>query len=208
MYDGIIFDIDGTLWDSRRGVAESWNTALREKTDYDITLDYEELGKLFGKPMNEIFAAIFPDMSEEETTELIPVFYDYEHRYLASHPPALYEGTMDTLRALAARYPLYIVTNAQCGYIECLFEAAGIGKYFTDWLCYGDTGAQKDVTMRMLIEKNGLKNPVYIGDTQGDYDACKRANVPMIYASYGLGEVREPDITIDAIGDLIDILLK
>lgn len=206
MYDGIIFDIDGTLWDSRRGVAESWNMALRERTDHDITLDYEELGKLFGKPMNEIFSTIFPNMSDEEAKELIPVFYDYEHKYLASHPPALYEGTEDTLRALAAKYPLFIVTNAQKGYIECLFKATGIGKYFTDWLCYGDTGAQKDVTMRLLIERNGLKNPIYVGDTQGDYDACVRANVPMIYASYGLGEVKKPDVTIDKIADLTEIL--
>ena len=206
MYDGIIFDIDGTLWDSRKGVAESWNMALRDHTDYDITLDYEELGKLFGKPMNEIFAAVFPDMSEERMNELIPVFYTYEHRYLASHPPALYDGTEETLRRLAERYPLFIVTNAQKGYIECLFEAAGIEKYFTDWLCYGDTGAQKDVTMRMLIEKNKLKNPVYVGDTQGDLDACKKADVPMIYAAYGLGEVKTPDVTINAVSELLRIL--
>ena len=206
MYDGIIFDIDGTLWDSRKGVAESWNMALRDHTDYDITLDYEELGKLFGKPMNEIFAAVFPDMSKERVNELIPVFYTYVHRYLASHPPALYDGTEETLRRLAKRYLLFIVTNAQKGYIECLFEAAGIEKYFTDWLCYGDTGAQKDVTMRMLIEKNKLKNPVYIGDTQGDFDACKKADVPMIYAAYGLGEVENPDVTINAVSELLRIL--
>ena len=206
MYDGIIFDIDGTLWDSRKGVAESWNMALRDHTDYDITLDYEELGKLFGKPMNEIFAAVFSDMSEERMNELIPVFYTYEHRYLASHPPALYDGAEETLRRLAERYPLFIVTNAQKGYIECLFEATGIEKYFTDWLCYGDTGAQKDVTMRMLIEKNNLKNPVYVGDTQGDFDACKKADVPMIYAAYGLGEVERPDMTINAISELLRIL--
>ena len=206
MYDGIIFDIDGTLWDSRKGVAESWNMALRDHTDYDITLDYEKLGKLFGKPMNEIFAAVFPDMSEERMNELIPVFYTYEHRYLAAHPPALYDGTEETLRRLAERYPLFIVTNAQKGYIECLFEATGIEKYFTDWLCYGDTGAQKDVTMRMLIEKNKLKNPVYVGDTQGDLDACKMADVPMIYAAYGLGEVENPDVTINAVSELLRIL--
>lgn len=206
MYDGIIFDIDGTLWDSRKGVAESWNMALRDCTDYDITLDYEELGKLFGKPMNEIFAAVFPDMSEERMNELIPVFYTYEHSYLASYPPALYDGTEETLHRLAERYPLFIVTNAQKGYIECLFEATGIEKYFTDWLCYGDTGAQKDVTMRMLIEKNKLKKPVYVGDTQGDLDACRKADVPMIFAAYGLGHAENPDVTIDAVTDLLRIL--
>ena len=50
MYDGIIFDIDGTLWDSRKVVADSWNAALAEQTDYDVRFDYEKIGKLFGKP--------------------------------------------------------------------------------------------------------------------------------------------------------------
>lgn len=206
MYDGIIFDIDGTLWDSRKGVAESWNMAIRENTDLDITLDYEELGKLFGRPMIEIFRAIFPDMDSEEMEKLIPVFYTYEHKYLAENPPALYEGTENVLTALAARYPLFIVTNAQNGYIECLFKATGIQKYFTDWLCYGDTKRDKDVTMKMLIEKNGLKKPVYIGDTQGDFNSCKKAGVPMIYAAYGLGEVEKPETTINSITELLNIL--
>ena len=206
MYDGIIFDIDGTLWDSRMGVAESWNQAIRENTSLDITLDYEELGKLFGKPMIEIFRAIFPDMDAEEMERLIPVFYTYEHRYLAENPPALYDCTEEVLKNLSQRYPLFIVTNAQNGYIECLFKATGIEKHFTDWLCYGDTKQDKDVTMKMLIEKNGLKKPVYIGDTQGDYNACKKARVPMIYAAYGLGEVETPDVTINSITELLDIL--
>ena len=156
--------------------------------------------------MIEIFRAIFPDMDAVEMEKLIPVFYTYEHRYLAQNPPALYDGTEDVLKKLSQRYPLFIVTNAQNGYIECLFEATGIEKYFTDWLCYGDTKQDKDVTMKMLIEKNGLKKPVYIGDTQGDYNACKKARVPMIYAAYGLGMVETPGVTINSITELLDIL--
>ena len=208
MYDGIIFDIDGTLWDSRKGVAESWNMALRDYTDYDITLNYEELGKLFGKPMIEIFRTIFPDMTNAEMERLIPVFYTYEHKYLAENPPSLYAGGERVLAELSREYPLFIVTNAQSGYIECLFEATGIKKYFTDWLCYGDTKSEKDVTMKMLIQKNNLKSPVYIGDTQGDFDSCKKAGVPMIYAAYGLGNVKNPEITVNSVTELLDILRR
>ena len=208
MYDGIIFHIDGTLWDSRKGVAESWNMALRDYTDYDITLNYEELGKLFGKPMIEIFRTIFPDMTNAEMERLIPVFYTYEHKYLAENPPSLYAGGERVLAELSREYPLFIVTNAQSGYIECLFEATGIKKYFTDWLCYGDTKSEKDVTMKMLIQKNNLKSPVYIGDTQGDFDSCKKAGVPMIYAAYGLGNVKNPEITVNSVTELLDILRR
>ncbi len=206
MYDGIIFDIDGTLWDSRRQVAEAWNLAVKEKTNYDIYFDYEEIGKLFGKPMDEIFQSLLPDMPSDERRSFIRLLYSYEHSYLRENPPVLYDGAGEVLKNLSAEYPLFIVTNAQKGYIELLFEATGTRKYFKDTLCYGDTNSPKDVTIGLLVKKNNLKAPVYIGDTQGDSDSCKKAGVPMIWASYGLGTVKNPQTVIDDIRGLPKVL--
>ena len=47
--DGIIFDVDGTLWDSTDSVAESWNLAIRENSSLDLTIDGEILQGLFGR---------------------------------------------------------------------------------------------------------------------------------------------------------------
>ena len=38
------------------------------------------------------------------------------------------------------------------------------------------------------MERNGLKNSVYVGDTNGDSTAAKKAGIPFIYAKYGFGE--------------------
>lgn len=208
MYDGIIFDIDGTLWDSRKVVADSWNAAIREQTDYDIQLEYESIGKLFGKPMNEIFSILFGDVSGHESEALVDLLYNYEAHYLDMYPPAAYDGVYETLERLSKKYKLYIVTNAQKGYTEKLFAATGICPLFTDWLCYGDTNAPKDVTLRRIIERNSIAHPVYIGDTQGDADACAKAGVPMIYAAYGLGEVENPSAVINDIRELPKMLEK
>ena len=43
MIEGIIFDVDGTLWDSTEEVAYSWNQAIKEQTDMDRTLTAEQL---------------------------------------------------------------------------------------------------------------------------------------------------------------------
>lgn len=205
-YDGLIFDIDGTLWDSRKVVADSWNAAIAEHTKYSIKLEPESIGKLFGKPMDEIFRAIFGEIPESESEALVDLLYNYENHYLDMYPPAAYDGVYETLKALSRDYKLYIVTNAQRGYTEKLFAATGICPFFCDWLCYGDTNAPKSVTLSRLIERNGIKNPVYIGDTQGDADACREAGVPMIYAAYGLGEVADAKTTINDIRELTDIL--
>ena len=49
--DSIIFDVDGTLWDSVDPVAESWNLAIAENTDMTPDLTRDSLAWLFGKPM-------------------------------------------------------------------------------------------------------------------------------------------------------------
>ena len=57
--DGIIFDVDGTLWDSVEVVAESWNLAIKENSDLEPNLNREILQGLFGKTMDEIAAGVF-----------------------------------------------------------------------------------------------------------------------------------------------------
>ena len=52
--DGIIFDVDGTLWDSTEAVARSWNQAIDENTDFSLSLTADGLKSLFGKTMDEI----------------------------------------------------------------------------------------------------------------------------------------------------------
>ena len=54
--DSIIFDVDGTLWDSTEVVAIGYNRALETYTDLPVRVDGARLMKLFGKPMDQIFA--------------------------------------------------------------------------------------------------------------------------------------------------------
>ena len=158
--------------------------------------------------MDEIFRALLGDIPDEDMDDLLDTMYNYEHHYLDMYPPETYEGVYETLRLLSREYKLYIVTNAQRGYTEKLFASSGICPFFTDWLCFGDTNAPKDVTLGRIIEKNGILSPVYVGDTQTDADACAKAGVPMIYASYGLGEVSRPSFVIDDIRRLPALLEK
>lgn len=184
----IILDVDGTLWDTTGVCALAWNAAVRDNSDLDPSLSPELLKTLFGKPINVIFAELFPDVTEGERNRLAEKCCEYEDVFLKKEKLPLYEGVEETVKALAGRLPLYIVSNCQKGYIEAFLENSGLGPYITDFMCYGDTFAPKSETMRLLIEKHSMKNPVYVGDTQGDADACHRAGVPFVYAAYGFGK--------------------
>lgn len=205
--DGIIFDVDGTLWDSTDSVTESWNLAIRENSDLNLTITSEILKGLFGKTMTEIASALFPSLPEEERINFLNICYDYENRHLEIRPGDLYDGVVETLRKLAEKYPLYIVSNCQCGYIEVMIKTAGIGSLIRDHLCFGETGTPKSETIRALMERNGLKDVVYVGDTQGDADACKDAEVPFVFAEYGFGDVPDAEVRISKISDLCTMYL-
>lgn len=205
--DSIIFDVDGTIWDSTQSVADSWNKAIREHSDLDLTLDPVSLSRVFGKTMTEIADALFPALDTEARMKLLDACYAEENRYLEDHPGLLYDGVAGTIRNLSLRYPLYIVSNCQCGYIEVMLKTSGLAPYIKDHLCFGETLRPKGETIRLLMEKNSLKSPVYVGDTQGDADACKTAGIPFIFAEYGFGDVPDAATRIQRFSDLEKICL-
>ena len=56
-----------------------------------------------------------------------------------------------------------------------------------------------------LVKKHHLHAPVYVGDTKGDFEACQKAGVDFIFASYGYGTVENPDYIIKKPADLLTI---
>lgn len=202
----IIFDVDGTLWDSTESVARSWNRAIRENTDLDLTIDGPLLSSLFGKTMEEIYLALFPDLSPEERNRIGDLCYEYENESLESDPGILYDGVAEYFPKLAESYRLYIVSNCQCGYIEAMLKASGLAPYVQDTLCYGQTLTSKGQTIRTLMKRNHLDSAVYVGDTQGDADSCKEAQIPFIFAAYGFGSVPEAQTVIHSFSDLMTVL--
>lgn len=201
--DGIIFDVDGTLWDSTDSVAKSWTAAIQENSDLDLIIDAPLLNKVFGKTMDEIYDIIFPMLSQEERVRLGDLCFAYENKLLADEPCPLFDGVMDTFQQLSKKYNLYIVSNCQCGYIEVMLETSGLGEYVKDTLCFGQTNTPKGQTIRTLMERNGLQDVIYVGDTQGDADACLDADIPFIFAEYGFGDVPDAKTRIQNITDLI-----
>ncbi len=200
--DGVIFDVDGTLWDATEQTAQVWNRAVHESTDLDIQVSTSDLRGLFGKTMTEIANALFPALSAEEQERIMDACYAYENEYLETHPGILYEGVVDTFRTLSEKMDLYIVSNCQCGYIELFLRAAGLEDCVKDHLCFGETSVSKGQTIRLLMERNHLEHVVYVGDTQGDADACKEAEVPFILAEYGFGNVPDARWRIRKISEL------
>lgn len=203
--DSIIFDVDGTLWDSTEIVAKAWSAAASQETGTSVVITADQLKQLFGRLLPDIAKAIFPDESEERQLYLVGKCCDEEARALLAECAPLYEDLEKALKILSERYPLFIVSNCQAGYIEVFLESTGFGHYFKGHLCPGDTGNAKGANIRQIINTYGLKSPVYVGDTLGDYKACQEASVPFVFASYGFGQVSSPDYRIQKPMDLTEL---
>ena len=206
--DSIIFDVDGTLWDSTDSVARLWNLAIQENSSLDLTITENALQQVFGKTMTEIADTLFSRLPEKERMKLLEICFQYENRYLETHPGKLFDGVTDTLAALSGQYPLFIVSNCQQGYIEVLLRTCSLEPFIKDHLCFGETQTSKGQTILTLMKRNGLKNPVYVGDTRGDADACAEAGIPFIFAGYGFGDVPDAKMRISKFTDLKDLVCQ
>ncbi len=207
MFDSILFDLDGTLWDTTDIVAEAWNTILENENGIDVRVTGAQLRGLFGRPLPEIASIIFPELSKEEQVSLIGRCCEEEHRALEKTPGILYPELEETLDALSKKYPLCIVSNCEAGYIELFLRVTGLTKYFTDHICPGDTGMGKGDNNLALVKRNGFQAPVYVGDTLGDANAAAYAKIPFIFAGYGFGQVTEYYAKINAFSELKSLLL-
>ena len=113
----------------------------------------------------------------------------------------------ETLQKLSARYPLFIISNCEDGYIQSFLEAHQFGTYFTDFECPGRTGLLKADNIRLMKERHHLTSPVYVGDTDGDRTAAEAAGVPFVFAAYGFGSAMRYDYKIDSFEQLTELFL-
>ena len=201
----IIFDLDGTLWDSSVQVIEAWNSIIKKYPETKAVVTPEKMATYMGKVLEEISSMLFEDISKDRGLEIMTECSDYELEYLKDHSGVPYEDLEETLKALP--YPLFIVSNCQSGYIETFLECCGLGKYFKDFECSGNTGNPKGENILEIIRRNEIKNAVYVGDTQGDCHASQVAGIPFIFAEYGFGNADRFDRKIKSIKELAEINL-
>lgn len=206
--EAVIFDLDGTLWDSTEEVARAWNEVLAGRTDIAKTVTPEELKGEFGKPLQEIIANVFPEIQEEERESFTEAILSYQNKKMEEADCLRYPYMEETIQTLSKQYRLFIVSNCQAGYIEAFLKNTGLGEYITDFTCPGDTGMLKAENIRYIMKKHRLQRAVYVGDTRGDEAACKEADIPMIYAAYGFGWVEDAHEQISDLQELQGILDK
>ena len=168
-FDSLILDIDGTLWNTTDIVAAAWNDAIARSGFAAAPVEGAALRKEFGKTMDVIADDLWPSLDASQKEELMALCCEEEQAALLANARDIsYPGVVSGIRRLSERVPVFVVSNCQSGYIELTLSKTGLGPYVKDFECFGNTGRGKADNLRLLIGRNSLSAPVYVGDTQGD----------------------------------------
>lgn len=203
--ESIIFDVDGTLWDSIPLVVKGWNEGFAH-LGMEQKCTYEGIKPLFGLTMDVIAQRLLPEMPKEDREKTMEFCMDWENRVLEEDPcQVFYPEVKKTMEELAKTHRLFIVSNCQKGYIEICMEKGSLNGCITDHACFGDTGTCKGETIRRVMERNGVTEAVYVGDTQADMEAAEFAQIPFVWASYGFGKPESWAYQIETFSQLLQL---
>jgi phosphoglycolate phosphatase len=202
---GIIFDMDGTLWDSSRQVCHAWDIAVAKCGYRRAPITTEEMQGVMGKTMDVIAEILFPFTEGQKRQELLAACCEEENNYLRENGGVLYPDIRSTMETLKSEYHLYIVSNCQSGYIEAFLDYYRMWDLVEDIECYGNNGKPKGDNIALLYRRNALETAAYVGDIQGDYDASRQAGVKFIHAAYGFGTIADPVPAIRSFSELPEV---
>jgi phosphoglycolate phosphatase len=201
--EALIFDLDGTLWDSIDACVAAWNAVLAAHPSL-APVTREDFLRTMGKNHLEICDMYFPSLAFAERSALIEQCYAREVSFFRANPPALYPGVIEGLRRLRRDYKLAIVSNCQREYLDFVLDQYGLRSLIGASVCYEDTLKSKGQNILRAVESLGVKSAFYLGDTLGDQTAATEAEVSFGYAAYGFGKVEWFDVSFESFPEVVE----
>ena len=210
----VVFDLDGTLVDSKRDLADAANALIAERGGMPLTEDQvagmvgEGAALLVRRALRA--AGIDPDLRGA----LARFLELYDERVLVH--TAAYDGIEEVLATLAPRVPMAVLTNKPTRATERILSGLGLREHFRD-VIGGDTplGRKPDPAgMQELIARAGATPGTtwLVGDSRVDLDTARRAGTRICLARYGFGyrfEARDFDgreVFVDTPAQLLSVL--
>jgi len=191
--DSLIFDMDGTLWDAVDSYVMSWNEGAKIE-NIDRVFTRSDLDHVMGWERGKVLPYMFPDKTVAEQERIYGTINRCRAAIIPKYGGVLYDGVREGIIELASQYKLFIVSNCPKGLIVEFMRWAGLQEYFVDEMAHGVNSMPKHHNIKLLMEKHHLKNPYYIGDTNGDSIDSETANIPFVLVTYGFGSTDKFDL--------------
>lgn len=210
----LVFDLDGTLIDSRRDLADAANALIVEHGGTPLPMD--AVTAMVGEGTEVLVRRLVKaaGISGDLHVALARYLELYDERLLAH--TRLYDGTAEALEALSHSATLAVLTNKHQRPTEAILAGLGIAQFFR-WMIGGDTthGRKPDPAgLNWLIAAAGVTpaGTIMVGDSAVDLKTARAAGTGVCLVRYGFGfPTAEPlldgrELIAAAPGDLIELL--
>jgi phosphoglycolate phosphatase len=190
----IAFDLDGTLIDSRRDLADSANQLITELGG--APLSEEEIGRMVGEGASVLVRRALSAAGVADTPNALPRFLQiYDGRLLNHTRP--YSGIEDAVRAARRIGRVIVLTNKPAAPSERILRGLGLLELF-DEVIGGDTphGRKPDPAALTAAIGRAAATPersLLVGDSVIDYETAARAASHCCLATYGFGYLMFPE---------------
>lgn len=203
MWELIIFDLDGTLLDTSKGIFNSVRYA--EQMLGLNPISNSELREFVGPPPKEMYRKKY-GLSEEDSLNAVKRHREYGMTK-ALYESVIYDGVEDTLRYLKNRKKkLAVATLKGQAIAEKILEINGLKKYFDIIVgMNADETYTKCDTIRIAMEKTGCKTALMVGDSEYDRIGSKEAGIDFVGALYGFGLAAGGQYTFDTIDHMMEL---
>jgi acetolactate synthase-1/2/3 large subunit len=207
----ILFDLDGTIIDSRTGIIDSMKFALQKSGVSQITEN--QITNAIGLPLAKMIKKLLPQITE---TKLMDIYNDYRKKYakVGISNCKIYNDIEQVLKILSKEFNLYIVTSKNEEMAKKILKHFDLLNYFK---CVKGAGSGVTVKSKSMLIKELLKeqiinaeNSIMIGDRNEDIEAAAENEIKTIAVSYGYGaetEFNKALLKIDSPNELLDIIL-
>lgn len=181
----LIFDLDGTLWNTEKSYYYAFTTFLNNHPNYLSQMKIDVVEKLKAITMDKMAPLLFPLETKEIQKQNILECLKYSCEYLTKQD--IKESTVNAIKNLSKEFDLYIVSNCPHEYIDIFFKKTNLKAYFKDVVSLGGFTVNDDFdksnNLKNLVLKHNLSNKdtFFIGDSHLDLDASIYANVNFIY---------------------------
>ena len=180
----LIFDLDGTLIDSRPGIVESLLFATSKTLGKGFDADLLKIGP----PINVMIGQAFPGVSDRMIEKVV----EYFRRHYDSIGWGIYNTypkVKDVLEILEEKNTLFIATNKPKKPTKKILQHMGVLHLFEKIVCYDKNRYQDKTDMvRSIKEKSSVLHKM-IGDSNDDFYAAYNNSIDFIECMYGYGSI-------------------